>query len=173
MHKYNTEKSHTSNWKKNLSSQIGLRVFKNQRRAKPHLAETLASDRKESIYDYRAIAASSHNFHVSSPKVTSPTFSAEKSKSNKKLDILLSKISNPPEMKNLKNNEQFFRRSITKSIQNLENAEVPDFKEQKNIIKNFSESVKTNMFSITKNGIKFRVNHLRKQINAGFNRKGG
>ncbi|OMJ79007.1 hypothetical protein SteCoe_21036 [Stentor coeruleus] len=163
MHKYIIEKTHNSSQKKSLSSQISSSLYKNHRRSNPHLAGIKSSERKESIYDYRAIAASSHNFHKS--------ISVEKSKSQKKLDMLLSKISNPHENKNLKNNENFFRNSITKSIQELEIAEVPDFKEQKDIIKNFSESVKTNMFSITKNGIKFRVNHLRKQINAGFNRK--
>ncbi|OMJ88683.1 hypothetical protein SteCoe_9301 [Stentor coeruleus] len=169
MHRYIIE---NSNWKKGLPGDIETKILKNHRSPKQHLAEkkTFPEQLKLSS-DAQEIHSISQRSQLKIPRLYSPQVALEESKSSEKLELILSKLSYSPQLKSSRNHDVIFRKKLLKDIQDLKHVEDFGFEDQKEVVKNYDESVKGNMFSMTKCGMKFRVSKLKKEIGIGFKRK--
>ena len=156
MHKFYTEKSLTTRWERYISPSITNEILKNTRRSKNY---------RNSIYpEARDHSSSRTNL---SPEVLQKSTLTR----SPKLNSLMSKISNLA-LKQTKIptlSEKLFRQNIDNKIKVLKkfNTEKEkEVKERNEVAKEFSKSIKGNMFTISKSGKKFREIKLRKRLSS-------
>lgn len=83
--------------------------------------------------------------------------------SQSKLDTMYHKISDVSTSNKFSSqSEKLFKKSITKNLKSLEPFDILSELEQKHLIQDYSSTVKLNMFSLKKTGVKYRQNSLRK-----------
>lgn len=156
MHKFYTEKSLTTRWERYISPSITNEVLKNTRRSKNY---------RNSIYpEARDHSSSRTNL---SPEVVQKSTLTRSPKLNK----LMSKISNLAlkQTKITTLSEKLFRKNIDTKIKGLKkfNTEKEkEVKERNEVVKEFSKSIKGNMFTISKSGKKFREIKLRQRLSS-------
>lgn len=77
----------------------------------------------------------------------------------------MEKIKSVPE--SIKHSEKLFRTKVQKSMKSLTQFNLEEQKEEKEVIDAFSNTIKINMYTMSKPGLKFRKVNLRKQLKTG------
>lgn len=151
MKKYYTERSFPARWDKALPHSITNEILKNKRRA-PYSRNIFQSELK--------FAPSSTNYLSPSHKLL-----GEQNK-NTRFDSLISKISTISKRQSKVGavSEKFFKKSVSNNIKSIHKVNADEENEKKQVVRQFSDTVKGNMFTISKSGQKFRELKLRKHL---------
>lgn len=99
---------------------------------------------------------------LTSSEIPFRSFRNRKAKQELKYSKLMEKIESVPET--IKKSEKLFRIKVQKSMKSLVQFNLEEQKEEKQVIDAFSNSVKVNMYTMSKPGLKFRKVNLRKQL---------
>lgn len=174
MRRFSSEKLIVSNWNRKFSCTVTSDASKGlQYINKPRSSYFLTHDLKKQDTFNQKLHLQTSKFNSFDKDIPEEPVFNEKLEKLKNLENFILEIGNLTERKKMvtKQSEKNFKNTVKKNLKPLDDSRILSLKEQQELIKNYSNSAKSSMFTMTKSGVKFRKNNLNKRISKRGNLK--